>query len=480
MRIINTDKTKNLLIFSFLSAILFLGIISCTKPPSAEELARESQALFERSVKEYNSTIAKGSDLNRLYHELGSLYYEHGKYPEAITAFKNTNNKAAKKFEYLTADIEEDKIIAQADVALDSEGKFVDKFVTCRYREDFPKVLAKDVQYMDVSAKQLVSVAAALIPFLEHDDANRALMGSNMQRQAVPLMITEAPLVGTDMEAKVAQDSGTVVIAQEAGKVTSVDASSITVGKKIYHLKKFLRTNADTSINQRPLVSLGDRVEPGQAIADGVATKEGELALGKNVLVAFMPWRGYNFEDAILISEKLIKKDTFTSIHIEEFDIEAAETRLGNEEITRDIPNVSEEALKNLDEDGIIRVGAEVSAGDILVGKITPKTDSEPSPEERLLRAIFGEKAGDVRDTSLVVPPGVEGVVIDVHVFQRKDRGRKTKEEKTKELAKIRELKAYYKQEIEFLQIEKTVRLAQVLGDQIFVVTFRNFMKWAI
>jgi len=340
----------------------------------------------------------------------------------------------------------------------------VDKFVTCRYREDFPKVLAKDVQYMDVSAKQLVSVAAAMIPFLEHDDANRALMGSNMQRQAVPLMITEAPLVGTDMEAKVAHDSGTVVIAEESGKVTSVDASSITVGKKIYHLKKFLRTNADTSINQRPLVQLGDRVEAGQAIADGIATKNAELALGKNVLVAFMPWRGYNFEDAILISEKLIKEDTFTSIHIEEFEIEAAETRLGNEEITRDIPNVSEEALRNLDEDGIIRVGAEVSAGDILVGKITPKTDSEPSPEERLLRAIFGEKAGDVRDTSLVVPPGVEGVVIDVHVFQRKDRGRKTKEEKTKELAKIRELKAYYKQEIEFLQIEKTVRLAQALG----------------
>jgi len=229
-------------------------------------------------------------------------------------------------------------------------------------------------------------------------------------------------------------------------------------------LKKFLRTNADTSINQRPLVKLGDRVEACQVIADGIGTKEGELALGKNVLVALMPWRGYNFEDAILISERLVKADTFTSIHIEEFNIEAVETRLGNEEITRDIPNVSEEALKNLDEDGIIRIGAEVVPGDILVGKITPKTDSEPSPEERLLRAIFGEKAGDVRDTSLIVPPGVEGVVIDVHVFQRKDRGRKTKEEKTKELAKIRELKAYYKQEIEFLQAEKTLRLSQELG----------------
>ncbi len=377
---------------------------------------------------------------------------------------KVEDGRVTKKFEYLTADIEEDKFIAQADVPLDAEGYFADKFVTCRYKDDFPKVPGKDVQYMDVSAKQLVSVAASLIPFLEHDDANRALMGSNMQRQAVPLMITETPLVGTDMEAKVAQDSGTVVIAEESGKVTSVDASAITVGKKIYHLKKFLRTNADTSINQRPLVKLGDRLEKGQAIADGIATKEGELALGKNVLVALMPWRGYNFEDAILISERLAKQDTFTSIHIEEFEIEAAETRLGNEEITRDIPNVSEDALKNLDEDGIIRIGAEVEAGDILVGKITPKTDSEPSPEERLLRAIFGEKAGDVRDTSLIVPPGVEGIVIDVHVFQRKDRGRKTKEEKTKELAKIRELKAYYKQEIEFLQTEKTLRLSQALG----------------
>jgi len=377
---------------------------------------------------------------------------------------KVEDGRVTKKFEYLTADIEEDKFIAQADVPLDSEGYFADKFVTCRYKDDFPKVPAKDVQYMDVSAKQLVSVAASMIPFLEHDDANRALMGSNMQRQAVPLMITEAPLVGTDMEAKVAQDSGTVVMSEASGKVTSVDAAAITIGKKIYHLKKFLRTNADTSINQRPLVKLGDHVEINQPIADGIATKEGELALGKNVLVALMPWRGYNFEDAILISERLVKIDAFTSIHIEEFDIEAAETRLGNEEITRDIPNVSEEALRNLDEEGIIRVGAEVAAGDILVGKITPKTDSEPSPEERLLRAIFGEKAGDVRDTSLIVPPGVEGVVIDVHVFQRKDRGRKTKEEKTKEMAKIRELKAYYKQEIEFLQTEKTLRLSQVLG----------------
>lgn len=377
---------------------------------------------------------------------------------------KVEEGKVTKKIEYLTADLEEDKMIAQADVPLDPDGTFSEKEVICRFKDDFPKVPPKQVQYMDVSPKQLVSVAASLIPFLEHDDANRALMGSNMMRQAVPLMITEAALVDTEMEEKVARDSGTVIVATDSGKVSSVDSSSITVGKTIYHLKKFLRTNADTCLNQRPLVKLGDHVERGQIIADGIATKEGELALGKNVLVAFMPWRGYNFEDAILISEKLLKNDTFTSIHVEEFEIEAAETRLGNEEITRDIPNVSEEALRNLDENGIIRTGAEVGAGDILVGKITPKTDSEPSPEEKLLRAIFGEKAGDVRDTSLIVPPGVEGVVIDVHVFQRKDRGRKSKEEKTIELAKTRELKAYYKQEIEFLQTEKLVRLAQILG----------------
>jgi DNA-directed RNA polymerase subunit beta len=377
---------------------------------------------------------------------------------------KVEDGRVTKKVDYLTADIEEDKVIAQANVPIDESGYFVDKEVSCRYKDDFPKVPGKQVEYMDVSPKQLVSVAASLIPFLEHDDANRALMGSNMQRQAVPLMITEPPLVGTNMEEKVARDSGTVVIAEESGKVTSVDSSSISVGKKIYHLMKFLRTNADTCLNQRPIVKLGDHVEKGQIIADGIATRNGELALGRNVLVAFMPWRGYNFEDAILISEKLVKEDAFTSIHVEEFEIEATETRLGNEEMTRDIPNVSEEALRNLDESGVIRIGAEVEPGDILVGKITPKTDSEPSPEERLLRAIFGEKAGDVRDTSLIVPPGVEGSVIDVHVFARKDRGRKSKEEKSKEISAIRELKAYYKQEIEFVQVEKISRMAQLLG----------------
>lgn len=377
---------------------------------------------------------------------------------------KVEDGRVTRKIDYLTADIEEGKMIAQANVPIDSEDYFLERDVSCRYKGDFPKVAPKQVEYMDVSPKQLVSVAAALIPFLEHDDANRALMGSNMQRQAVPLMINEPPVVGTLMEGKVAVDSGTVVLAAESGKVTAVDALSINIGKRAYHLNKFLRTNADTCLNQRPIVKLGEQVEKGQVIADGTSTKNGELALGKNLLCAFMPWRGYNFEDAILISNNVLKIDAFTSIHVERFEIEATETRLGNEEVTRDIPNVSEESLRNLDETGVIRIGAEVIAGDILVGKVTPKTESELSPEERLLRAIFGEKAGDVRDTSLTVPPGVEGVVIDVHVFQRKERGRKSKEDKSKELAKIRELKAYYKQELEFVQSDKISRLSQVLG----------------
>ncbi|MBM3244408.1 MAG: DNA-directed RNA polymerase subunit beta [Candidatus Omnitrophica bacterium] len=377
---------------------------------------------------------------------------------------KVEDGRVTRKIEYLTADIEEDKIIAQANVPLNDDGTFKEREAYCRFKGDFPKVPGKQVEYMDVSPKQLVSVAASLIPFLEHDDANRALMGANMQRQAVPLMCAESPIVGTAMEAKIAKDSGSVVVAEESGKVTSVDVSHITIGKRTYHLKKFLRTNADTCLNQRPIVKIGQHIEKGDVIADGTSTRGGELALGRNILCAFMPWRGYNFEDAILLNEKLVKEDVLTSIHVEEFEIEATETRLGNEEITRDIPNVSEESLRNLDQEGVIRLGAEVAPGDILVGKVTPKTESELSPEERLLRAIFGEKAGDVRDTSLIVPPGVEGVVVDVHIFQRKDRGRKSKEEKSKELAKVRELKAYYKQELEFLQTEKISRLAQLLG----------------
>ncbi|MDP2938798.1 MAG: DNA-directed RNA polymerase subunit beta [Candidatus Omnitrophota bacterium] len=378
--------------------------------------------------------------------------------------YKVEDGRVTKRIEYLTADKEEDKYIAQANALLDKDGYFLEKEVSCRYRGDFPKVTPKKVEYMDVSPKQLVSVAAALIPFLEHDDANRALMGSNMQRQAVPLMVTEGPLVGTGIESKAAIDSGVMVVAKEPGRVTSVDGLEITVGKNKYALKKFSRSNADTCINQKPIVRLGQEVKVGEVIADGMATKNGKLALGRNLLAAFMPWRGYNFEDAIVLSEKLVMNDVFTSIHVERFEVEARETRLGNEEMTRDIPNVGEEALKDLDESGIVRVGAEVRSSDILVGKVTPKTERELSPEERLLRAIFGEKAADIRDTSLTVPPGIEGVTVNVEVFQRKERGRKTKENKSKELAQIAEVKNYYKQEIQFIEEEKIRKLCKLLG----------------
>ncbi|MFH0941076.1 MAG: DNA-directed RNA polymerase subunit beta [Candidatus Omnitrophota bacterium] len=377
---------------------------------------------------------------------------------------KVDEGRVTKRIDYVTADFEQNKAVAQANSPLDEDGYFQEKDVTCRMRGDFPKLSPKKVDYMDVSPKQLVSLAASLIPFLEHDDANRALMGSNMQRQAVPLMNTERPYIGTDMELKAAIDSGAVVVAEGDGTVKAVDAKSITVGNKVYELRKFKRSNANTCINQKPLVKLGQKVRQGEVIADGIGTKDGELAMGRNLLVAFMPWRGFNFEDAILVSEKIVKDDAYTSVHIEEFDVEARETRLGNEEVTRDIPNVSEEALRNLDENGIIRIGAEVEAGDILVGKVTPKTESELSPEERLLRAIFGEKAGDVRDTSLTLPPGIEGVVIDVQVFSRKERGRKSKEEKKKELAAIKEIKSYYAQEISYIQEEKVNKLASMLG----------------
>ncbi|MFH1202183.1 MAG: DNA-directed RNA polymerase subunit beta [Candidatus Omnitrophota bacterium] len=369
-----------------------------------------------------------------------------------------------RKIDYLTADVEEQKVIAQANIPIDKDGHFLERDIYCRFKGNFPKMPPSKVEYMDVSPKQLVSVATSLIPFLEHDDANRALMGSNMQRQAVPLLFPEVALVGTQMERKVAIDSGTVVVAKESGRVNYVDARTIIIGKTVYNLDKFSRSNANTCINQRPLVKIGDKVEEGDIISDGMATKDGELALGRNLLVAFMPWRGYNFEDAILMSENVAKVDAFTSIHVERFELEARETRLGNEEITRDIPNVSEEALKNLDKDGVIRIGAEVKPDDILVGKVTPKTESELSSEERLLRAIFGEKAGDVRDTSLTVPPGIEGVVVDVQVFARKEHGRKSKEEKTKELAKIREIKACYREEIQAIEKEKNRKLARVLG----------------
>jgi DNA-directed RNA polymerase beta subunit len=378
---------------------------------------------------------------------------------------KVIDSRVTGKVEFLTADVDQSKYIAQANTVIDDHsGNFIDQEISCRYRVDFPLVSPEKVDYMDVSPKQLVSPAAALIPFLEHDDANRALMGSNMQRQAVPLLQTQVPLVGTGMEGAVARDSGAAVLASQSGKVIKIDATEIVIDKTSYPLKTFARSNANTSIIQRPIVSLGETVKEGQVIADGMATKDGKLALGANVLVAFMSWRGYNFEDAIILSQRLVKDDTFTSVHVEKFEVQSRETRLGNEEITRDIPNVGEEALKDLTEDGIVRVGAEVKAGDILVGKVTPKSEKELSPEERLLRAIFGEKAADIRDTSLTLPPGEEGVVVNVEVFQRIERGRKTKEDKKKEIAEIAKVKKYYAQESEFLKEEKEKRLCRILG----------------
>ncbi len=374
------------------------------------------------------------------------------------------DGKVTKKIEFLTADVDQEKYIAQSDAPMDDGGQLIEKQVLCRFKTDFPKIKPSKVDYMDVSPKQLVSVAASLIPFLEHDDANRALMGSNMQRQAVPLMETEAPYVGTGMEGKVAEDSGVVVIAKESGKVTKVDAREIIINKTVYSLKNFMRTNANTCINQKPIVELGETVQAGQVIADGIATKFGRMALGRNVLVAFMPWRGYNFEDAILISEKIVREDCYTSIHVEKFEVEARETRLGNEEVTRDIPNVGEDALRDLTEEGIVRIGAEVKAGDILVGKVTPKSEKELSPEERLLRAIFGEKAADIRDTSLTLSPGIEGVVVNVELFQRTERGRKSKVDKAKEQNAIKKIKEYYKQEMAFIEDEKQKRICQILN----------------
>ncbi|UCF31199.1 MAG: DNA-directed RNA polymerase subunit beta [bacterium] len=346
------------------------------------------------------------------------------------------NAKVTDEIVYLSA-LDEDKyIIAQANAPLDKRGRFVNELVSCRKGGEPIMVGRDEVSLMDVSPKQLVSVAASLIPFLENDDANRALMGSNMQRQAVPLLKTGTPLVGTGMEATAARDSGAVVVAKRSGRVESVDAGRVVIqvdeseedkegvegssNVDIYHLIKFKRSNQNTCINQVPIVEPGQIVATGDVIADGPATDGGELALGQNILVAFMPWGGYNFEDSILVSERLVQDDVFTSIHIEEFEVMARDTKLGKEEITRDIPNVGEDALKDLDEAGIVRIGAEVKSGDILVGKVTPKGETQLTPEEKLLRAIFGEKAGDVRDTSLRVPPGVEGVVIDVKVFSRR------------------------------------------------------------
>jgi len=340
------------------------------------------------------------------------------------------DGKVTDEVVYLSAMEEMRHHVAQANAEIDDKGRLIEDLITCRYGGDVLLVSRDKVDYIDVSPKQLVSVAAALIPFLENDDANRALMGSNMQRQAVPLIRAEAPLVGTGMEEVVARDSGAAIAARRTGIVDQVDATRIVIrateetdasksGVDIYRLRKFQRSNQNTCINQRPLVIVGDSVEAGEIIADGPSTDLGDLALGKNVLVAFMPWMGYNFEDSILLSERVVSDDVFTSIHIEEFEVMARDTKLGPEEITRDIPNVSEEALKNLDEAGIVYIGAEVNPGDILVGKITPKGESPMTPEEKLLRAIFGEKASDVRDTSMRLPPGVSGTVVEVRVFNR-------------------------------------------------------------
>ena len=345
---------------------------------------------------------------------------------------KVRNRKVTDKAVYMTAFDEEDETIAPATVKLDDKGRIIEDSVGVRRKGEFFIVPSEEVTAMDVAPNQLVSISSGLIPFLENDDANRALMGSNMQRQAVPLLQTEPPLVGTGVEKVVARDSGVAVLAKRDGVVENVDGTRVVVcytevpekgipsEVEIYRLKKFKKSNQTTVINQKPLVKPGDRIKKGQVIIDGPATSNGELALGKNVVVAFMPWMGYNFEDAIIVSERIVKEDVFTSVHVEEFETEARDTKLGKEEITRDIPNVGEEALKNLDDSGIVRIGAEVKAGDILVGKVTPKGETQLSPEERLLRAIFGEKAGDVKDTSLRVPPGIEGVVIDAKVFSRK------------------------------------------------------------
>ena len=411
-----------------------------------------------------------------------STYARVNTYGFIETPYRKVEGSVAKNdVEFHTALVEDQFIIAQANVELDEKKKFVQSIVSARKGGDFILSPSDKVDYMDVSPKQLISVAASLIPFLENDDANRALMGSNMQRQAVPLLRAEAPLVGTGMEAIVAHDSGAVVIAENDGEVISVDATRIVIrtekkskGKiktkrsqldsnvDIYTLSKFQRSNQNTCVNQRPRVFSGDNIQRGDVLADGPSTDQGELALGRNILVAFMPWGGYNFEDAIIVSERLVKEDVYTSIHIEEFEVEARDTKQGKEEITRDIANVGEDALKNLDESGIIRIGANVKPNDIMVGKITPKGETQLSPEEKLLKAIFGEKAGDVRDTSLRVPPGVQGTVIDVKVFSRKgiDKDSRTLAIEEEEITRIEK---DYNDEIKIVKNETEKRMRSLL-----------------
>jgi len=398
---------------------------------------------------------------------------------------KVVNRKVTDKVEYLSASEEEGHTIVHATVELDEEGRIKEDMVAARRKGEFSIVPAEQVTYMDVAPNQMVSVSAGLIPFLENDDANRALMGSNMQRQAVPLLVTEAPLVGTGMEKVVARDSGVTIIAKRDGWIEDVDATRIVVGYdedeeaglpvevEIHKLTKYQKSNQTTTLNHKPLVKPGQRIKKGQVLVDGPATDHGELALGKNVVVAFMPWRGYNFEDAIIVSERIVKEDIYTSVHIEEFEIEARDTKLGKEEITRDIPNVGDEALKNLDDSGIVRIGAEVKAGDILVGKVTPKGETQLSPEEKLLRAIFGEKAGDVKDTSLRVPPGIEGVVVDAKIFCRKG---VEKDERAKKIEDLEIARILKDQEDEIAVMRRTAikKLASVLVGKKSAVTLKD------
>lgn len=393
-----------------------------------------------------------------------TIYARVNRYGFLETPYRKVSKgKVSQEVEYLTAEHEDMFTIAQANATLDEQGRFAKERVKSRLKGEFPIVHPEEVQFMDVAPAQLVSAAAALIPFLEHDDANRALMGSNMQRQAVPLLRPKAPIVGTGMEAKVARDSRALLLAEDDGVVEYVDATKVVVKYDInpnsfealtsfndvrrveYKLTKFHGTNQETSVNQRPIVSEGQRIKKNDVLADGAATDQGELALGRNVLVAFMPWRGYNFEDAIIISERLVTEDTYTSLHIEEFELQVRETKRGEEELTREIPNVSEEAVKNLDEDGIIREGAEVKEGDILIGKITPKGETDPTPEEKLLRAIFGDKAGDVKDASLKAPPGLNGTVIKTRLFSRK---RKDNESKKAEKHALDQIESTHKKKV--------------------------------
>ncbi len=393
-----------------------------------------------------------------------TIYARVNRYGFLETPYRKVNKgKVSEEVEYLTAEQEDVFTIAQANATLDEQSRFAKERVKSRLKGEFPIVHPEEVQFMDVAPAQLVSAAAALIPFLEHDDANRALMGSNMQRQAVPLLRPKAPIVGTGMEAKVARDSRALLSAEDDGIVEYVDATKIVVKYDInpnsfealtsfndvrrveYKLTKFHGTNQETSVNQRPIVMQGQKVKKNEVLADGAATDQGELALGRNVLVAFMPWRGYNFEDAIIISERLVSEDVYTSLHIEEFELQVRETKRGEEELTREIPNVSEEAVKNLDEDGIIREGAEVKEGDILIGKITPKGETDPTPEEKLLRAIFGDKAGDVKDASLKAPPGLKGTVIKTRLFSRK---RKDNDSKKAEKHAMDQIESEHKSKI--------------------------------